>query len=120
MFLEDVEEIVVSHFEDLRGDTHADGVALAYVVVDHDLHRSLLFSGTAMPRQPCSTVQRQAERNPPERGEPRGCYAEVMSDAATKVGSRLRCPTCGTEVIVVKAPTTPISCCGQVLAEREA
>jgi ribosomal protein S27E len=43
-----------------------------------------------------------------------------MSDAATKVGSRLRCPSCGTEVIVVKAPTAPMSCCGQPLAEREA
>jgi hypothetical protein len=43
-----------------------------------------------------------------------------MSDAATKVGSRLRCLTCGTEVIVVKAPTAPMSCCGQLLVEREA
>jgi desulfoferrodoxin-like iron-binding protein len=43
-----------------------------------------------------------------------------MSDAVTKVGSRLRCQTCGTEVIVVKASTAPLTCCGQPLVEREA
>jgi len=42
-----------------------------------------------------------------------------MSEAPTKVGSRLRCQTCGTEVIVVKAPTGPIACCDAPMSERE-
>jgi hypothetical protein len=61
-----------------------------------------------------------AEPNRPKWTQAPGGYASDMSDAATKVGTRLRCPTCGTEVIVVKAPTAPLSCCGQLLVEREA
>jgi ribosomal protein S27E len=39
--------------------------------------------------------------------------------AATKVGSRLRCERCGTEIIVVKAADAAVTCCGQPMAERE-
>jgi desulfoferrodoxin-like iron-binding protein len=39
--------------------------------------------------------------------------------AATKVGSRLRCARCGTEIIVVKAADGPVTCCGEPMAERE-
>src|SRR3954468_15906254 len=43
LLLEDVEEVVVAHLEDLRRDAHAHGIARALVEVDHDLHgRSLL------------------------------------------------------------------------------
>jgi hypothetical protein len=37
ILLQDVEEVVVTDLEDFRDDTHADGVALAEVEVDHDL-----------------------------------------------------------------------------------
>src|SRR5713226_4656400 len=37
LLLEDVEEVVVAHLEDLGGDPHADGVALADVEIDYDL-----------------------------------------------------------------------------------
>jgi ribosomal protein S27E len=40
--------------------------------------------------------------------------------AATKVGSRLRCERCGTEIIVVKAADDAVTCCGQPMVEREA
>jgi len=33
-----------------------------------------------------------------------------------QVGTRHRCPKCGTEVIVVKAPEGTVACCGEVLA----
>jgi hypothetical protein len=40
--------------------------------------------------------------------------------AATKVGSRLRCERCGTEIIVVKAAEDLVTCCGQPMLERQA
>jgi hypothetical protein len=40
-------------------------------------------------------------------------------DAPT-AGTRLRCATCGTEIVVVKAPTEPITCCGSPMGAREA
>ena len=39
--------------------------------------------------------------------------------APTKVGSRLRCEHCGTEIIVVKATDAEVTCCGQAMAVRE-
>ncbi|HZR14533.1 MAG TPA: desulfoferrodoxin [Acidimicrobiia bacterium] len=39
--------------------------------------------------------------------------------SAPSVGTRLRCAKCGTEIIVVKAPTGPLSCCGQEMGSRE-
>jgi hypothetical protein len=39
---------------------------------------------------------------------------------APKAGQRLRCATCGTEIVVVKAPSEPIVCCGAGLSPREA
>jgi ribosomal protein S27E len=39
--------------------------------------------------------------------------------AATKVGVRLRCGRCGTEIIVVKAADSELQCCGEPMAERE-
>ena len=36
-----------------------------------------------------------------------------------KAGARLKCGECGTEVVVVKAPTGAMSCCGQALAGPE-
>jgi desulfoferrodoxin-like iron-binding protein len=39
--------------------------------------------------------------------------------AATKVGTRLRCERCGTEIIVVKATDDDLACCGQPMVERE-
>jgi hypothetical protein len=29
-----------------------------------------------------------------------------------KVGAKVTCATCGTTVVIVKAPTAPIECCG--------
>lgn len=29
-----------------------------------------------------------------------------------KVGAKVTCSTCGTTVVIVKAPTAPIECCG--------
>ena len=29
-----------------------------------------------------------------------------------KVGGKVTCATCGTTVVIVKAPTSPITCCG--------
>jgi hypothetical protein len=29
-----------------------------------------------------------------------------------KVGAKVTCATCGTTVVIVKAPTSPIECCG--------
>jgi hypothetical protein len=37
-----------------------------------------------------------------------------------KVGSKAQCATCGTEVVVVKAPATPIVCCGEPLGAAKA
>jgi len=37
----------------------------------------------------------------------------------TKVGSRLRCERCGTEIIVVKATDAAVTCCGQPMTGRE-
>jgi hypothetical protein len=36
-----------------------------------------------------------------------------------KAGTRLKCSECGTEVMVVKAPTGPLSCCGKQLGGRD-
>ena len=36
-----------------------------------------------------------------------------------KAGARLKCEECGTEVVVVKAPTGPMSCCGKPLGGPE-
>ena len=38
-----------------------------------------------------------------------------MTTGGPKVGSKIRCGKCGTEVVVVKAPATPIRCCGKDL-----
>jgi hypothetical protein len=38
--------------------------------------------------------------------------------SAPAVGTRLRCSECGTEIIVVKAPTGPLSCCGAEMTTR--
>jgi len=38
---------------------------------------------------------------------------------APAAGQRLRCASCGTEIIIVKAPEGPLSCCGQPMAGRE-
>ncbi len=38
--------------------------------------------------------------------------------SAPAVGDRLRCENCGTEIILVKAPTGPMSCCGRPMAKR--
>ncbi|HEY7134525.1 MAG TPA: hypothetical protein VIB48_05620 [Acidimicrobiia bacterium] len=40
--------------------------------------------------------------------------------SAPAVGTRLRCAKCGTEIIVVKAPTGPVSCCDQEMGSRGA
>jgi len=37
---------------------------------------------------------------------------------AAKVGTRLACGQCGTEIIVVKATDTSVSCCGAPMAEK--
>ena len=39
---------------------------------------------------------------------------------APKAGQRLRCATCGTEIVVVKAPSEPLICCGSPMQDREA
>ena len=39
--------------------------------------------------------------------------------SAPKVGERLRCEKCGTEIIVVKAPGGAVSCCGQAMGGKE-
>jgi desulfoferrodoxin-like iron-binding protein len=39
--------------------------------------------------------------------------------AATKVGTRLRCERCGTEIIVVKATDDDLTCCEQPMVARE-
>lgn len=36
---------------------------------------------------------------------------EAVPDDEVRVGGRLRCETCGTEVVVVKAPASTPSCC---------
>jgi hypothetical protein len=38
----------------------------------------------------------------------------------SKAGDRLRCENCGTEIIVVKPPSGPVSCCGVEMAARDA
>jgi len=38
---------------------------------------------------------------------------------ATAVGARLKCGTCGTEIIVVKGTDGDVQCCGAALAPRE-
>jgi desulfoferrodoxin-like iron-binding protein len=39
--------------------------------------------------------------------------------APTKVGTRLRCERCGTEIIVVKSTDDELTCCGQPMSARE-
>ena len=34
-----------------------------------------------------------------------------MSESGVPVGTRLRCESCGTEIVVVKPSAGPISCC---------
>jgi hypothetical protein len=38
----------------------------------------------------------------------------------TKVGTRLQCGTCGTEIIVVKATDAEVVCCGAPMKPKEA
>jgi hypothetical protein len=38
---------------------------------------------------------------------------------APAAGQRLRCASCGTEIIIVKAPSAPLSCCGQPMGARD-
>lgn len=38
--------------------------------------------------------------------------------APTTVGTRLRCETCGTEIIVVKAAEGDVVCCAQPMTAR--
>jgi hypothetical protein len=53
--------------------------------------------------------------------EPGGTIGVVTtSGEAPKVGERLRCAKCGTEIIVTKAPSAPIRCCGEPMVPREA
>jgi hypothetical protein len=40
---------------------------------------------------------------------------DAMNTAAP-AGTRLRCPSCGTEIVVVKSATGPLACCGRPLA----
>jgi len=40
---------------------------------------------------------------------------DAMNTAAP-AGTRLRCPECGTEIVVVKSATGPLACCGRPLA----
>ena len=47
--------------------------------------------------------------------EPETTRGEMTTDGP-KVGSKIRCGKCGTEVVVVKAPATPIRCCGEALS----
>jgi hypothetical protein len=35
---------------------------------------------------------------------------------APRAGQRLRCATCGTQMVVVRAPAGAVSCCGAVMA----
>jgi hypothetical protein len=35
----------------------------------------------------------------------------------TKVGTKLRCGSCGTEFVVIKPPSAPPECCGQPMQE---
>jgi hypothetical protein len=37
---------------------------------------------------------------------------------AVKVGARLACGQCGTEIIVVKATEGDVACCGAPMAEK--
>lgn len=39
--------------------------------------------------------------------------------ASTKVGTRLRCERCGTEIIVVKGTESDLQCCSQPMVARE-
>jgi len=39
--------------------------------------------------------------------------------APTAVGTRLRCASCGTEIIVVKGTDGEVQCCGAPMAPRE-
>jgi hypothetical protein len=39
--------------------------------------------------------------------------------APTAVGARLRCGTCGAEIIVVKGTDGDVRCCGAAMAPRE-
>ena len=39
--------------------------------------------------------------------------------APTAVGARLRCATCGTEIIVVKSTDDSVVCCGEPMAPRD-
>jgi hypothetical protein len=36
--------------------------------------------------------------------------------ASVKVGTRFRCTTCGSEVVVVRAPASTPHCCGSPMA----
>jgi hypothetical protein len=37
---------------------------------------------------------------------------------STAVGARLRCASCGTEIIVVKGTDESVTCCGEPMAPR--
>jgi hypothetical protein len=37
----------------------------------------------------------------------------------TAVGARLRCGTCGTEIIVVKGTDEEIACCGEPMSAKD-
>lgn len=44
---------------------------------------------------------------------------DAMNTAAP-AGTRLRCATCGTEIVVVKPATGPLACCGRPMANLAA
>src|SRR5262245_26018812 len=80
VFVEDVEEVVVSHLEHFRRGSHAEGVALAEVEVDDDTHGPNLVPhpqrtpvrSLASPR--CSNCRQRRSDGPPwpPRGWPTG------------------------------------------------
>ena len=37
-------------------------------------------------------------------------------NTAPGAGTRLRCASCGTEIVVVKPPTGPLACCGEPMS----
>jgi ribosomal protein S27E len=43
-----------------------------------------------------------------------------MGTDGPKVGSKVQCAKCGTEVVVVKAPKEPIKCCGEPMGAPKA
>jgi hypothetical protein len=44
---------------------------------------------------------------------------DAMNSAAP-AGTRLRCASCGTEIVVVKPATGPLTCCSQPLTDLTA